>query len=524
MGITTTNRTRGRRPGWVALAWLAASAATGRAAPGDIDMSFGSAGEYAPANSRSQLVALPSGPLLETVVARDGAGIALQTRRLFLDGRPDPAWGVAGQATVDLSRLPFRNEAWTSASWLSRPQQDGSVLVQLWLGTDARTSIGGLRAMPLDLVLRLRADGSLDARYGNQGMTLLQDGNINWIFDTIPQPDGSALIVEGCNVCDIYPYAVRIRRLLPDGTEDAGFNYRGAELDSVVGQVFTAVRRPDGMVLVVGSGGMLRLDADGRVDTSRGSNGRIDLDEPLTARLREATQRTDVSARIAAATLDRQGRILLALAAVGTSTAGPAIVDAIAVARLDADGGVDAGFGNGSGLGRLSLARAPWATEPFSGHYMTLGVAEDGGVTVHVTLYTYDATSPRGSPIGLARFDASGRPRIPSPDAGLQLLGYRAAHSLRAVGPEDWPRRAGPSACAATPGVPQAWCPSGRCRRARMPDCCGCLWYARRAAAAPSRWSTPQATWTSRPARRRRPASTTSRAPAGSNGRTARAA
>lgn len=123
MGTKTTTTTTGtgrtglrvrpqcRLAAWLALACLGAAAATSPAAPGDLDPGFGSAGEYLREYARGQLVMLPSRQLLDVVVVRDGAGIALKSRRLLADGRPDPAWGAAGEATVDLSRLPFRNEA-----------------------------------------------------------------------------------------------------------------------------------------------------------------------------------------------------------------------------------------------------------------------------------------------------------------------------------------------------------------------------------------------------------------------------
>jgi uncharacterized delta-60 repeat protein len=428
---------RCRLAGWLALACLGTAAATSPAAPGDLDPGFGNAGEYLRANARGQLVMLPSGQLLETAIVRDGAGIALKSRRLLADGRPDPAWGAGGEATVDLSRLPFRNEAWTSAYWLARPQRDGTILVQVWLGTDARSSIGGLAAQPLDLVLRLRADGALDTRYGTEGMTLLQDGNRDWIFGVIPQADGSTLVVEGCNICDVYPSADRIRRLGPDGREDRGFTYRGETLEVVLGSVFTAVRRPDGVVLVAGSGGLMRINADGAVDTSGGAKGRIDLEEGLTARLRDVTRRADLSPTIAGAALDRDGRIVLALAVRGVVSAGSGVVQAIAIARLDRDGAIDPSFGSGAGLGVLSFAGAPWAAQPFSFQFMTVAVADDGGVTVHAQLSLDDATALPGRTIGLARFDAAGRPRTPVPDGGLQLLGHGGAPWLEAVGPAD---------------------------------------------------------------------------------------
>ncbi len=289
----------------------------------------------------------------------------------------------------------------------------------------------------MDLALRLRADGSLDTRYGTEGMTLLQDGNVNWIFGVIPQTDGGALVVEGCNVCDVYPYAERIRRLGPDGREDAGFTYRGAMLDEVVGSVFTAARRPDGGVMVVGSGGMVRINADGAVEASGGSKGRIDLADDLSARLREATRRTDLSVTVAGATLDRDGRIVLALAGRLPASEGAAVIESIAIARLDRDGAIDASFGNGAGLGRLSVAGAPWSAQPLSYQPMTVAVADDGGVAVQAWLYTSDRTALPGTTIGLARFDAAGRPRTPVPDGGLQLLGHGGAPSLMTVGSAD---------------------------------------------------------------------------------------
>jgi len=134
-------------------------------------------------------------------------------------------------------------------------------------------------------LMRLLADGSMDASFGTDGMVLLAG---NYVFASGVHvevlDDGRLLLLV--SVGDLEDAEVRIARLLPDGATDTSFGDNGVALVEAFGEW-----RPYALRLAVDAGGRIRVGAlfedldgvgrvgsfallpDGSLDATYGNNG-----------------------------------------------------------------------------------------------------------------------------------------------------------------------------------------------------------------------------------------------------------
>ena len=189
----------------------------------------------------------------------------LEGRRLLSAGQLDPTFGSGGKV-IDFS-LP--------AVTATAVQSDGKVVE------------GGSILSNFSLA-RFNADGSPDTTFGFMGRLITDVGGTDVLGKIVIQPDNKIVVVGTTNNNLV---AVRYN---PDGQLDNTFGTGGISSLSVgLPEATVAVSYiPGGKILVLGQSGqpntgavvgsdeLIRLNADGSLDTSFGSGGKIENDHP----------------------------------------------------------------------------------------------------------------------------------------------------------------------------------------------------------------------------------------------------
>jgi uncharacterized delta-60 repeat protein len=283
-----------------------------------LDTTFGSNGKAVAANfggSGTAMAVQADGKIVMT----GGASDAFQLARFRADGQLDTGFGSGGLLRTDLIDNAFVQE--TPRAFTI--QADGRIVV-----------VGDTRSgSPFSFAIaRYLADGSLDASFGTGGTVL--GGVTGRAFAVAIQPDGRILVAGDDTATENF----RLARYLPDGRLDPSFGSGGQVLTDIAGGPDLArnlVVQPDGAIVVSGTPigntgptGVARYLADGRLDGSFGTGGKLLV---TAARVGEGLA------------LQPDGKLVLVgdidvAAPSGTTTQ-------FAVVRLNADGSLDAGFG-----------------------------------------------------------------------------------------------------------------------------------------------------------------------------------
>ncbi len=184
--------------------------------------------------------------------------------RLDSDGQPDLSFGTDGKVV-----LPLYLPQHTADSLIAGP--GGTLLI-----CGATLVDGQLRAA----VVRVLADGSMDLSFGDQGQVLLPTGMAeSTAAHAVLLGDGRLVVVghggSDLSAADVDSFAVRLNA---DGSVDASFGQGGLALLQVSSGADTArqvLLASDGGLLVLGDGDhgdnrdtfVVRLQADGTLDT-----------------------------------------------------------------------------------------------------------------------------------------------------------------------------------------------------------------------------------------------------------------
>ena len=302
------------------------------------------------------------------------------------DGSLDTTFGGTGRVA-----LPTQTIANTSPV----QQADGKILVTV------ATPGANFNVQ----VLRLNPDGSLDTGFGDGGAVVVSIGpNSDLPTDILLMADGRIVITATDLVNGGMGFGVM--RLLADGSLDTSFDGDGTlQFSPRPGQaasVSHATLQADGKLLLVGlaQGGGTGLDfaisrvgVDGLLDTGFGSGGTVVLPVgPGTDNARAVVALDD-------------GKVLVA----GTTRSANNDVDG-ALVRLNADGSLDASFGNGGvAIGRFT-----------AGHdlFSQMAVQDDGKIVVFGSM-NGGLTSSTGAELMVARYHADGRPDTAFGDNGM---------------------------------------------------------------------------------------------------------
>jgi uncharacterized delta-60 repeat protein len=387
-----------------ALACSTMATPTAGAAPaGALDPSFGGGA------LTMRFAAGENDRVIDHVVAKDGSVLALAelgampaVLRLTPAGRLDPGFGEAGIAKPAL--------AINGAAALAL-DDEGRIVVagSGWTGNQANGAVA-----------RLLPDGTPDASFDG-------DGVVQVSFGTTHQARFAAVAVRGDRIVAAGTYGsdVAVARLHDDGRLDASFSGDGKLVESVGGAdgVAEVIEEPGtSRIVLVGDAGtgtparlrpaLMRLTADGEVDTSFGDGGKVILEVPGGEPT--AWQRGYAGA------LDAEGRILVA----GMDGIRPALL------RFTAGGNLDVSFGDGG-------ARAV-GTSKQGGAFSSVAVQPDGAI---VAGGRQVLGRPGISEAIVMRFDASGAPDPAFGTAGTAVvtpatsIGTNIVQTLR-IGPD----------------------------------------------------------------------------------------
>lgn len=311
-----------------------------------------------------------------TLATFAGLVTALASHTLAAPGDLDPAFGTFGRVSLDPAAL------------ISCENHAYSVVQQ----SDGRIVVAGTTYTPVSrlVVARFEPDGTLDATFGTGGTatgTLTGDRG----YAVIQQADGK-LVVAGSTSSD-----VALWRFHPDGTADATFGVGGVvrvddvRVDLPHNGAVALVQQTDGKLVVAGTttagprsqAMILRLDHDGRLDPTFGSDGAF-----------IAGSATSAAATVARSLVQQpDGKLLVVGYRSRDWRATPLVI------RTTADGTFDGSFGDG-GFVELSVwpdgdSGANSAVVQDDGSIVVAGfVADDSGwfLLPHGLLFRLDDT------------------------------------------------------------------------------------------------------------------------------------
>ncbi|MFZ6005784.1 MAG: hypothetical protein ACOYXM_17815 [Actinomycetota bacterium] len=214
-------------------------------------------------------------------------------------------------------------------------------------------------------IWRLNANGVPDSTFGSGGLATVDFGFNDSLSNMVVLPDDSVVAVGG----GASPASIVVAKLLPNGTLDPTFGVSGRFTWTLAGTSTSGtslIMQPDGKLIVIGAiepepcppncniirGVVLRLDADGTLDTTFGDAGAKTLQF-----FAEPSRSVPY-----ALTLQPDGKIVVAGYVWRTFTDPPIGVNyETFVARFNPNGAPDTSFGNG-GLS-LTDVRPATATE-----------------------------------------------------------------------------------------------------------------------------------------------------------------
>ena len=334
--------------------------------PGDLDTSFGSGGKktvnFSGTDAARAVLVQTNG----RVVAAGGGGPASSfcvVRLRSANGTLDPTFGSGGKRVVD-----FGSD--DESAYGAALQPDGKIVLA-----------GDSRLQPA--VVRLRANGALDTTFDGDGKKLFSWGAIGRVTAVVVAPNAKILLggFSGPEGGDI-----QVARLNANGALDTTFGSGGIATVDFGGTEFgeAMARQTDGRILVAGRsspGGAVvaRLRATGALDPDFGGDGRVTLPGggSVSAVLVQPDRNIVVagnaggSAMMTVTRLRPDGSLETTFGSGGTTTVafgslanplGGAVLqrdgkiviagytqdgEDVAVARLDANGSLDATFGAG---------------------------------------------------------------------------------------------------------------------------------------------------------------------------------
>ena len=207
-------------------------------------------------------------------------------------------------------------------------QPDGKIVVAGYSSNGSENDIA---------LVRYNADGSLDTSFGNDGSVTTSLGASNDVGQSVAvQADGKIIVAGYSENGSDYDFA--LVRYNTDGSLDTSFGSGGIVTTQVAGDDvgLSVVIQPDGKLVVSGYGGfhpdqnfaLVRYNADGSLDASFGSGGKVTT---------SVLPSDDVGYSVI---VQPDGKLVVAGRTYNGSN------NDFALVRYNADGSLDAGFGD----------------------------------------------------------------------------------------------------------------------------------------------------------------------------------
>jgi uncharacterized delta-60 repeat protein len=307
--------------------------------------------------------------------------------RLMPDGTPDATFGTNGRVTTGLGIDAI-----------------GSIAVD----ASGRILVGGQSGALR--VTRLTSAGAPDTAFGTNGLATgnFAEGSSSGA-NMAPAPDGGAYVAGFARGAP-GTYYFGLRRVRADGTPDPTFGNGGSAVVPVssAGRLAVLAAHPDGRVVAIGAGALVRFLANGTPDPAFGTNGVVARPNAI------------------AIALQSDGKIVL----VSTSGNVGQPVDLVVERRL-ADGTPDASFGT-NGVATTTLG----SVEDFASGFLPsagLSIDPDGSILVGAATGR-DGLTQRAA---LFRWTSAGVPVASFGTAGQLALplgrGNSAVHAIAAL-------------------------------------------------------------------------------------------
>ncbi len=330
--------------------------------------------------------------------------------------QPDGKIVVAGYANNDFAVARYNANGTLDASFDS----DGKVTTAIGSGSDKGYE---LAIQPDDKIVvagssnngtnndfalaRYNADGSLDTSFDSDGKVTTAIGSAGDAAYAVTLQSDGKIVVAGesnnpSNNVDNLRFA--LARYNADGTLDTDFGTGGkvtTDLGSTVDRISAIALQPDGKIVVAGESGgnfaLARYTADGSLDTSFSSDGKVSTDIGVGH---------DAAYAMA---LQPDGKIV---------AAGLSAQNDSGLARYNADGSLDTTFGDG---GKVTAAHSgrqdninDVAVQP-DGRIVTAGIINNGVV----------------NELGMVRYNANGTLDTTFGTDGIVTTGFSLAGAVR---------------------------------------------------------------------------------------------
>lgn len=217
------------------------------------------------------------------IVASLGIGAALAA-----PGELDNGFGIAGRVRIAPS-TPEGGSPPQVAGYAMAQQADGKIVVVGQVQDYSNPN----NTSPDFGVARLNTDGSLDTSFGDQGALSIDfGGGTAWdtAYAVLIQPDGKIVVAgETLDQSSTYTYDVALVRLNADGSLDTSFGTGGRVIydsgGSSADRATGIVRQTDGSLVIAGNTDrngeydalFARFTPDGAPDTTFGTNGSVTL-------------------------------------------------------------------------------------------------------------------------------------------------------------------------------------------------------------------------------------------------------
>ena len=343
---------------WAAMLALPLAA---RANPGDLDPSFGTGGQVITPilsgyDGAGALVLQPDGKLVAAGHAFNANNNTLALVRYNADGSLDGNFGTGGKVTTAIGT------ASGGAALVLQP--NGKLVAAGYTFTGSRTQFA---------LVRYLATGSLDTSFGTGGKVATPISSIDdEVSALVLQPDGKLVAAgytdKGSNI------TFALVRYDADGSLDTSFGTGGkvtTPIGSIDDEAFALVLQPDGKLVVAGytssasntAFALVRYNADGSLDTSFGAGGKV------------STSIGSIDDEAIALVLQPDGKLVAAGYASSASNT------AFALVRYNADGSLDTSFGTG---GKVTTPIESIGNQVFAlvlqpdGKLVAAGYANDG--------------------------------------------------------------------------------------------------------------------------------------------------